>query len=376
MIGRRFVFASLLFISSLVTGSLHAEPPATTTKTENILFVMLDGFRWQELFTGAEEGLLDKDRGGVKDVEETKKLFWRDTPEERREVLLPFIWGVVAKEGQIYGNAKKSSVARVTNLLNFSYPGYSEVLCGYPDMWVSSNDKIYNRNVTVLEWLNQKPEFTGKIAAFTSWDVFPYIINAPRSGILVNSGFSAIGDVPKNSNVTLLNSLIAETPLAGEVTRFDSLTFRAGLEYLKAKKPRVLYLSFDETDAQGHAGRYDRVLASAHKEDGFLRELWETVQGMPEYRGKTTLVITTDHGRGDAPVEWKSHSASILPSQYIWAAFLGPDTPALGERQKIDMIGQNQIAATIAGLLGYDYPAAQPKAGKPIADVLPAVEKK
>ena len=277
---------------------------------------------------------------------------------------------MIAKEGQIYGNARKESLARVTNLLNFSYPGYSEVLCGYPDLWVNSNNKIYNRNVTVLEWLNQKPEFRGKIAAFTSWDVFPYIINAPRSGILVNSGFAAVSDLSSNENIKLLNRLMAETPLAGESTRFDALTFRAGLEYLKAKKPRILYLSFDETDAQGHAGRYDRVLASAHKEDGFLRELWETTQSMPEYRGKTTLVITTDHGRGDAPVEWKSHSAVILPSQYIWAAFLGPDTPALGERQKVELIGQNQIAATIASLLGYDYPAAQPKAGKPIADVI------
>ena len=376
MIGRCLLSAALLLLSSQATGSLRAEPPAMPHKTENILFVMLDGFRWQELFTGAEEELIDKARGGVENVEETKKLFWRDTPEARREVLLPFIWEVIAKEGQIYGNAKKSSVARVTNLLNFSYPGYSEVLCGYPDMWVSSNDKIYNRNVTMLEWLHQKPEFTGKIAAFTSWDVFPYIINAPRSGILVNSGFSKVGEIPTTSSVTQLNNLISQASGGGNLTRFDALTFQAGLEYLKAKKPRILYLSFDETDAHGHGGHYDRLLASAHKEDGYLRQLWETVQGMPEYRGKTTLVITTDHGRGNAPVEWKSHAANILPSQYTWIAFLGPDTPALGERQKVPMIGQNQIAATVASLLGYDYNAAQPKAGKPIADVLPSGDKK
>lgn len=353
------------------SGILRAEPPARKTRTENIIFVMLDGCRWQEVFTGADPELLDKERGGIENVEETKKLYWRETPEQRREVLFPFLWSVIAKEGQIYGNGPKSSVARVTNLLNFSYPGYSEVLCGFPDMAVNSNDKIYNRNVTFLEWLHQKPEFKGKIAAFTSWDVFPYIINAPRSGILVNSGFSKEGAPEGKTNTAALNGLLSSTPLAGNITRFDSLTYQAGLDYFKEKKPRILYLSFDETDAQGHAGHYDRVLNSARKEDGFIRELWETAQSMPEYRGKTTLVITTDHGRGNAPVEWKSHAAHILPSQYIWCAFMGPDTPPLGERQKVEMIGQNQIAATVVALLGYDYNAAQPKAGKPIIDVLP-----
>ena len=66
---------AFIIVCLLVSYPVHAEPPARKTKTENILFVMLDGFRWQELFCGAEEELLDKDRGGVQNVEETKKLF-------------------------------------------------------------------------------------------------------------------------------------------------------------------------------------------------------------------------------------------------------------------------------------------------------------
>jgi len=34
-------------------------------------------------------------------------------------------------------------------------------------------------------------------------------------------------------------------------------------------------------------------------------------------------------------------------------------------------VTQSQIAATLAALLGEDYKAAQPKAGAPLADVLP-----
>jgi len=104
---------------------------------------------------------------------------------------------------------------------------------------------------------------------------------------------------------------------------------------------------------------------------GYLRTLLELVQSMPEYRGNTTLIFTPDHGRGKTPHQWRDHGQKIPDSKYIWLAFLGPDTPALGERSKVAPVTQNQIAATLAALLGEDYAAAVPKAGKPITEVLP-----
>ena len=50
----------------------------------------------------------------------------------------------------------------------------------------------------------------------------------------------------------------------------------------------------------------------------------------------------------------------------MWAAVLGPDTPALGSRTDVRDATQAQIAATIAALLGEDYPAAQPRAAAPL----------
>ncbi len=354
-----------------VSGFVAASAPAAErdTRTENVLLVTLDGLRWQEVFFGVEESLIDKDRGGVKNLDELRKRYSRSTLEEQRAALLPFLWGVVAKEGQVFGNQREGSVGRVANGLNFSYPGYNELLCGFADPRIDSNDKRLNPNVTVLEWLNRKPELRGKVAAFTSWDVFPYIIHAERSGVMVNGGHMPLVDVEQTAEVRLLNRLIAETPVDEEV-RPDALTFHAAKRYLIEKKPRVVYISFDETDTQAHAGRYDRVLNSAHKADGFIRELWETAQGMPEYRGKTTLIVTTDHGRGDPPVEWKNHDAKTAGSEFIWVAIVGPDTPARGERKNAGVVEQNQIAATIAALLGYGYSADVPQAGKVIGEVV------
>jgi hypothetical protein len=350
----------------LALGPVQAAPRAT----ENVLLVMLDGLRWQEVFAGAEEELLSKERGGVKDVAATRKKFWRDTAAERRKTLLPFLWNVVAAQGQLFGNPLKQSPGVVTNRLYFSYPGYSELLCGFADPKIKSNDKLPNTNATVLEWLNRKHSFAGKVAAVTSWDVFPFIINDKRSGIPVNAGYAPLTGVPESAELTLLNRLIVENPLLGEETRSDALTFHVARLYLKARKPRILFVSFDETDAQGHAGRYDRLLASAHKNDAYIRELWELTQSMPEYRDKTTLIVTTDHGRGGQPVEWKSHSAKIMGSESWWIGVLGPDTPAWGERAGVGTVTQSQVAATLAALLGENYCAAVPTAGKPLPGVI------
>ena len=52
-------------------------------------------------------------------------------------------------------------------------------------------------------------------------------------------------------------------------------------------------------------------------------------------------------------------------------AFLGPDTPALGERdQSAPKVQEAQIAATIAALLGEDYESEQPRAAPAIQAVL------
>ena len=77
-----------------------------------------------------------------------------------------------------------------------------------------------------------------------------------------------------------------------------------------------------------------------------IADLWNTVQAMPEYAGKTSLVLTVDHGRGREGDGWKNHSTDIPGSDEIWMAVLGPDTPALGVRTGTN-VTQSQIAATV-----------------------------
>ena len=142
------------------------------------------------------------------------------------------------------------------------------------------------------------------------------------------------------------------------------------LDSFAKQQPHVLFVGYGETDNWAHSGRYDLVLHSAHLFDQFVAELWERLQALPAYRDRTTFIITTDHGRGSGPTEWKEHGKEQKGSENIWIAVLGPDTPPLGERSHTAEVHQAQIAATVAALLGKDFRHAVPEAAPPIDEVL------
>ena len=145
--------------------------------TQNVIVVMIDGMRWQEIFRGADPALIKtlgpESLGAAKErAALAQQNYWRPSAAERRQALMPFLWSTVVHQGQIFGNRDLGSDSHVTNGLNFSYPGYSETLTGIADPRVHSNDNIPNPNVTVFEWLNARPQFAGKVAAFGAWEVF------------------------------------------------------------------------------------------------------------------------------------------------------------------------------------------------------------
>ncbi len=338
-------------------------------KTENVILVTMDGMRWQEVFTGAELRLLT-DKAYVQDSARLAGKFWNEDPVKRREKLMPFLWSEVRLRGQLYGNRSLGNKVNVSNNQWFSYQGYNELLTGAADNErVHSNDKFENPNKSVLEFINSKKEFQGKVAAFTSWDVFPYILNTQRSGLLVNSGIRQ-PEAPLNAEERLLNDLMSEVPNPFGDVRLDAFTFRFGFEYMKKKKPRILYLAFDETDDFAHGGKYDLYLEATHYEDQYLAKLWNWVQSTPGYKDKTTLIVTCDHGRGNKNADsWKSHGSKMADSDQIWIAIIGPDSPALGEVGTESQVYQNQVAATIAALLGFEFTSERP-VGQPITSVL------
>ena len=353
----------------IVFGAALSEQPAAAralVQARHVIVITLDGMRWQEVFGGAERPLMGKDEKSI--VESLSyRRFWRDGVEERRAALMPFLWSVVARSGQVFGDPGHQSVAHVTNGLWFSYPGYSELLAGVADPRVDSNEKKPNPNVSVLEWLNGRPGFEGRVEAFGAWDVLPFILAVERSKLPVGDGYPPV-PAPKTDRERAINDVADDLPRLWEGAPFDAPIMQAAMESLRTRRPRVLYVLLGETDEWAHEGRYDMYLDAASRADRFIRRVWEAAQAMPEYANQTALVVTTDHGRGATQADWTDHGRKVPAAERTWIAVMGPGTEPLGLRQGVT-VANAQVASTIAALVGEDFRSGVPAA----APALPGV---
>lgn len=342
---------------------------ADALETEYVVLVTVDGLRHQELFTGVDPLLMDNAKeAGIDSPDVLREEYWRETPNERREALFPFFWGTLADEGIILGNQERNSKVLVENHGRFSYPGYAEILTGRVIESIKSNAKVRNPETTVLEFVQSELDlpYTG-VAAFCSWEVFNWIVSKEENAFPCNAGYELMDPALITDGMKPLNEAQMEMLTPWDSVRFDEVTFTFAMEYLKTYEPKVLYIGLGETDDWAHNGRYDRVVHAANYFDRAMEELWTTLQSMEKYAGKTTLIITTDHGRGDNIITWKSHSSMIPGSEDIWMAVFGPDTPNRGELADTETYTQGQVAATLAKFLGLNFEAVHPSITPPLA---------
>ncbi len=356
---------------ALLAGLLLAlAATAAPRKTENVVFIVSDGLRWQEVFSGAEGALLSDARYNWAPVAELKQKYWHEDPKQRRKLLFPFLWGTVARDGQLLGNQALGSSATVTNPYWFSYPGYNEMSSGVADKRIDKNEFGPNPNTTVYEWLNTLPELKGKVEIFGTWETFADIFNGKRSHLPIRAGATLVDVNDKSPEGRLFAELYqTSTPLEG-VDPYDSFLHVALRKHLRTHHPRVLFVGYGDTDTWAHTGRYDALLQTAHSFDAFVADLWKQMQAIPQYAGKTTFILTCDHGRGSGPELWKDHGTEQPGSDRIWVAVMGPDTAPLGERSHSAPVTQAQLAATVADLLGQDFRKAKPEAAP---SLLPAL---
>lgn len=349
-----FLFCFSCFL--LLTGTSFAQQ----TKTKNIILISIDGYRWQEVFGGADSLLLFNKKYTKQDSSAVAKKFWAATPKERREKLMPFFWNTIAKKGQLYGNRDLGSQVNVRNKYWFSYPGRSETLCGYYDSLINSNEYPDNPNENVLEFLNKQKNYQHKTAVFASWDAVARIVNRNRNGLVVINPFENVKGAKLTEAQTLANELQNYLPeYFGRSVRFDVTTYAIARTYITANHPKIMHIDFADPDDLAHAGQYDSYLDAGHYLDAMISSLWNTLQSDPFYKDQTTIMLYPDHGRG-IDAKWTSHGSSAPRSNETWLAVIGPDTPATGEMKNNGQIYQDQFAQTAAKLLGFTFNANHP----------------
>ena len=345
-----------------------AATPAQPAR-HNVILITLDGARTEEIFGGLDTEVLRSTLDGKQRIEDSPvyKRFWAADPVARREKLMPFFWRTLMRDhGSIAGNRALGSRVRVANRLWFSYPGYSEMLVGRArDDVIKSNDAIQNPSRTVLEYLRQQLAAPREgVALFASWSVFNAIGESRAGEITINAGFEAY-DHP-DASVSALSRLQFETPTPWDTVRHDVYTARLAMAHLATYKPRAVYLALGETDDWAHDGRYDRVLEAFAHTDDLLKDLWAWLEAQPEYRGRTSILITTDHGRGHGREGWRDHGAKHAGSEDTWMAFVSPSAARRGEWRNHGPLEARQVAATLLQWMGIDWRGFDSQASPPV----------
>jgi hypothetical protein len=324
--------------------------------------------RIQEMFAGMDPIVSRREkRSGIYDLDRARARYWRDTREARRLALWPSFWGTIASQGVVLGDKEKGSGVHPLNPHLFSAPGYAEILTGQYQPDVVSNDVRRYAHPTVLEFVRRELGLGRmQVATFGSWDGFATLSSSEDKAFFTNAGYERVPPGVANARMACLSDLQFEIMALWEVGRSDAVTFNLALEYLKTERPRLLYIALGESDDWAHARRYDRLLDYLHVADGYLGTLWRTVQSLDDYRGRTTLILTTDHGRGVTPADWVDHDEGIAGSEDIWIAIVGPDTPDVGDLAPYPTVHQADVAATLLEFFGLDPAKFNPVAGPPI----------
>ncbi|MFV0150703.1 phosphoglyceromutase [Empedobacter falsenii] len=339
-------------IVALFSNFLFAQEP-------KVIVITMDGVRWKEVVRGADKYLINRPNFTSSMNYHKEKYFVEDSL-QRRKLLMPFTWNYIAKKGVILGNRDEKNHVNLTNKPLWSYPGYNEIITGkHDDINIINNDDILNPNVSIFEYVNNIPTYNQKVMVVGSWKMFTYIFNQNRSKLLINSGYQHSFNPKPTGKELYLNKLQDLTPKLWQNTRYDIFTHEYALEAMKNQKPHLLFIGYGEPDDFGHDKDYDHYLNAINRNDKMIEEIWNYVQSDSYYKDQTTILVTTDHGRGDF-YEWVDHSKHVKGSSNSFIMLLGPSIKKENFTKK-DYYS-TQIAQTIADLLEIKW--HNPDAGK------------
>lgn len=270
---------------------------------QNVILLTLDGVRWDEFFAGSSV-----------------------LPGE--PVCFPHFWSRLASRFIIYGDCDQANRMEAPHPSLVSLPGYQTILSGriQPGM---DNDCGRVAEETVLERVARAlgPD---EVAVYASWEKVALAAASREGACRVEAGPTPSSDRPPWPEC-----------------RWDQETFAAAMAHLRRRPPRFLYVSLGDSDDWGHLGSREGYLGALAHYDRWIAELVAWLEGVAR---SVTLLITTDHGRGEGE-DWPEHGAQWPHSRKIWLAALhlgGGDTP----KPPVGRFDQRSIRPTIEALLG------------------------
>jgi hypothetical protein len=139
-------------------------------------------------------------------------------------------------------------------------------------------------------------------------------------------------------------------------TSGDELTFFMTKEIMSRLAPPLVVVNFWDVDV-AHFGAYSLYLEAIRRTDRLVHGLWQHAESLPEYRGRTTLIVVPEMGRdGDASGNgFQNHRSGDESCRRLWLLAVGAGVPRglVSERP----VRTLDVAPTLGRVLGFKMPA-------------------
>lgn len=310
-------------------------------QTRQIVLLTLDGVRWQEVFLGADPKLAAAAGLSLSGITDTAGL-------------LPNMHERFFEGGIVIGAPGEAGGIFASGPHFISLPGYLEILRGRTVPSCLSNDCPPIREPTILDEIRALPGSSREdAAAFSSWHEIVRAASGDPGSVVVSTGktqgsVSELSWADPHCDRLLVEGQNGSREPGGAAYRPDRHTASVALCYLAAVRPKMLWIGLGDTDEHAHRGDYAAYLDALRFADDFVGAIFDQLANMGEYGQTTTVIVTTDHGRGP---EFPDHGDHISASR-VFLFMAGGSVPGRG------IIGTERahrladIAPTIRKLLG------------------------
>jgi hypothetical protein len=278
--------SKLIVVLSCIAGLLLS---VSASAAGNVILLTLDGVRWQEVFHGDENG----------------------------KVIFKHLLGDDRSGSVIFGNVDRNERYDTSNDMLMSLPAYQSIMAGTVQPCEDNNcgrikvETFEERAVSEL-----KLDRT-QVATIASWDNIRNSVEHVQGSTFVSAYMDPVNDgTPDPESDAITAAQLKDVP-PWEVARYDRYTWAHAMHYLKKHKPRFLFISLDDSDEWGHKFDWPSYIGSLKQYDQWIHELIGTLKEMGQYGDETTLIVTTDHGRGDGS-NWGYHGWFWPESRAVW----------------------------------------------------------
>ena len=134
----------------------------------------------------------------------------------------------------------------------------------------------------------------------------------------------------------------------------DELTFLVSAEVLRRVEPTLLMINFSDVEV-AHFGVYSAYLAGIRNTDAICLRLWNLLQSLPAYAGKTALVVMPEFGRdpdGSTTNGFFNHRTNTEENRVTWLMVLGPSASSPAHVKKT--VRHVDVAPSLGAFLGVE----------------------